>query len=54
MEKRALIALVLSLVVLLFWEYFFGLLRTPSPQRQQESGMVAPRPTETKAQGGAR
>jgi YidC/Oxa1 family membrane protein insertase len=48
MEKRALVALVLSLVVLLFWEYFFGLIRTKAPQHQQESGMVAPGPTETK------
>jgi YidC/Oxa1 family membrane protein insertase len=47
MEKRALIAFVLSLVVLLFWEYFFGLVRTPEPRHQQESGVVAPGPAET-------
>ncbi len=47
MEKRAFIAFVLSLVVLLFWEYFFGLVRTPETRRQQESGVVAPGPAET-------
>lgn len=47
MEKRALIAFVLSLFVLLFWEYFFGLVRTPEKPRQQESGVVAPAPAET-------
>ena len=47
MEKRALIAFVLSLFVLLFWEYFFGLVRTPEKPRQQESGVVAPGPAET-------
>jgi YidC/Oxa1 family membrane protein insertase len=47
MEKRALIAFVLSLVVLVFWEYFFGLIRTPEPRRQQESGVVTPGPTES-------
>ena len=53
MEKRALIAFVLSLVVLLFWEYFFGLLRSPETRRQPESGMVAPGPAETQAQDGS-
>ena len=47
MEKRALIAFVLSLAVLLFWQYFFGLVRTPETPRQQESGVVAPSPAET-------
>ncbi len=47
MEKRALIAFALSLLVLLFWEYFFGLVRTPETQRQQQSGTVAPGPAET-------
>jgi YidC/Oxa1 family membrane protein insertase len=47
MEKRALIAFVLSLLVLLFWEYFFGLVRTPEKPRQQESSVVAPGPAET-------
>jgi YidC/Oxa1 family membrane protein insertase len=46
MEKRALIAFVLSLVVLVFWEYFFGLVRTPETRRQQQSGVVAPESTE--------
>lgn len=31
MEKRALIALVLSLLVLVFWEMYFGLFRMPAP-----------------------
>jgi YidC/Oxa1 family membrane protein insertase len=48
MEKRALIALVLSLFVLLFWEYFFGLMRTKDTRHQPESGTVAPGPAETK------
>jgi YidC/Oxa1 family membrane protein insertase len=48
MEKRALIALVLSLFVLLFWEYFFGLVRTKDTRQQTESSAVAPRPAETK------
>jgi len=48
MEKRALIALVLSLFVLLFWEYFFGLVRTKDTRHQPESGTVAPGPAETK------
>ena len=47
MEKRALIAFLLSLVVLLFWEYFFGLVRTPETRRQQESGVVTPGPAES-------
>jgi YidC/Oxa1 family membrane protein insertase len=34
MEKRALLAFVLSLVVLLFWEYYFGLIRGPETQKQ--------------------
>jgi YidC/Oxa1 family membrane protein insertase len=42
MEKRALIAFVLSLVVLVFWEYFFGLVRTPETRRQQQTGAIAP------------
>lgn len=33
MEKRALVALILSVLVLLFWEYYF----TPQPQPPQES-----------------
>ena len=36
MEKRALVALVLSLAVLLFWEYFFGLYRTDTPPQQKQ------------------
>jgi YidC/Oxa1 family membrane protein insertase len=47
MEKRALVALLLSLAVLLFWEYFFGLVRSPEPPPQQESGTMAPGPAET-------
>ena len=46
MEKRALIAFVLSLVVLVFWEYFFGLVRTPETRRQQQTGAIAPESTE--------
>ena len=47
MEKRALIAFLLSLLVLVFWEYFFGLVRTPEKPRQHESGVAAPGPAET-------
>ena len=43
MEKRALIAFVLSLVVLIFWDYYFGLFRTPAPPTTQES-QTAPQP----------
>jgi YidC/Oxa1 family membrane protein insertase len=46
MEKRALFALLLSLIVLLFWEYFFGLVRGPEAPRQQETGTVAPGPAD--------
>lgn len=42
MEKRALLAFVLSLVVLVFWEYFFGLVRKPETPPQQQSGVAAP------------
>ncbi len=42
MEKRALVALVLSLVVLLFWEYYFGLYRTPTPPPAQETQQQGP------------
>ncbi len=45
MEKRALVALVLSLAVLLFWEYFFGLYRTDTPpQQKQEQAAPATAP----------
>jgi YidC/Oxa1 family membrane protein insertase len=51
MEKRALVALVLSLAVLLFWEYFFGLYRTetPPPQKQEQAAPA----TTPEAQPGA-
>jgi len=46
MEKRALIAFVLSLAVLLFWEIYFGLYRTPEPQAPREPGTASsPPPT---------
>jgi YidC/Oxa1 family membrane protein insertase len=45
MERRALIAFVLSLAVLLFWElYFGGLFRTPPTQPPQETETVSPPP----------
>ncbi len=48
MEKRALLAFILSLLVLMFWEYFFsGLLRTPEPRHQQQADVVTPDPAET-------
>lgn len=48
MEKRALLAFILSLLVLVFWEYFFsGLLRTPEPRHQQQTDAVTPGPAET-------
>ncbi len=47
MEKRALLAFVLSLVVLVFWEYFFGLIRKPETPPQQQSGVVSPESAET-------
>lgn len=53
MERNALIAFVLSLLVLVFWQYFFGLIQTPEPNPpQQEASREAaptapPQPTET-------
>ncbi|MHC1744420.1 MAG: membrane protein insertase YidC [Syntrophobacteraceae bacterium] len=37
MEKRAIVALVLSLLVLVFWEYYFGMLKPGTPPPQQQS-----------------
>jgi len=47
MEKRALLAFVLSLVVLLFWEYYFGLIRGPEKRHEQQSAVTAPGPAES-------
>lgn len=37
MEKRAIAALVLSLLVLVFWEYYFGMLKPATQPQQQQS-----------------
>lgn len=51
MEKRALIAFVLSLAVLLFWElYFGGLYRTPPTQNKEQTQAVSPSPQPTETQ----
>ncbi len=44
MEKRALIALVLSLLVLVFWELYFGLFQSAKPP-QQQTEQVSPSTT---------
>lgn len=36
MEKRALLAFGLALLVLVFWDYYFGLYHVPEPQKPQE------------------
>jgi YidC/Oxa1 family membrane protein insertase len=41
MEKRTLLAFVLSLAVLLFWELYFGLYRTVEPPPQQETAPMS-------------
>ncbi|MEN6487106.1 MAG: membrane protein insertase YidC [Syntrophobacteraceae bacterium] len=46
MEKRALLALVLSLAVLLFWQYYFGLFQSTPTSTQQETGTTAPPTTQ--------
>lgn len=49
MEKRALIAFVLSLAVLAFWElYFGGLVRTPPSQTKEQTQTVSPAPEPAK------
>ncbi|MGA7875231.1 MAG: membrane protein insertase YidC [Desulfoferrobacter sp.] len=51
MEKRALIAFVLSLAVLLFWElYFGGLYRTPPTQTKEQTQTVSPPPEPTQTE----
>ena len=48
MEKRALIAFVLSLAVLVFWEMYFGIVQTPptkTTQEQQQATTPAPEPS---------
>ncbi len=46
MEKRAIVALVLSLLVLVFWEYYFGIMKpAPPPPQQQTSQEKEPAPT---------
>ncbi|MGV8073633.1 MAG: membrane protein insertase YidC [Syntrophobacteraceae bacterium] len=42
MEKRTLIALALSLLVLVFWEYYFNPTRTPQTPPQQAAAPVSP------------
>jgi len=52
MEKRALIAFILSLAVLLFWEFYFGgMFRTPPPKTSEETQTVpvAPQPARPEA-----
>ena len=46
MEKRALLALVLSLAVLLFWQYYFGLFQSTPTGTPQETGTTAPPATQ--------
>jgi len=50
MEKRALIAFVLSMLVLFFWEYYFGMLKTPETPPQQQSEQASPPPQATQPQ----
>lgn len=51
MEKRALIAFVLSMLVLFFWEYYFGMVKSPeTPPQQQQSEQAAPAPSTTQPQ----
>jgi YidC/Oxa1 family membrane protein insertase len=49
MEKRALIAFLLSLLVLVFWEYYFGLFHSATPPPQQQSEQAAPTSTQPPA-----
>lgn len=50
MEKRALIAFLLSLLVLVFWEYYFGLFHPATPpQQQQQTEQAAPTTTQPTA-----
>jgi len=45
MEKRALIAFALSLLVLVFWEFYFGLYRTvetPAPTQESATTTIGP------------
>ncbi|MBP8646305.1 MAG: membrane protein insertase YidC [Syntrophobacteraceae bacterium] len=42
MEKRAVIAFALSLVILLFWDYYFGLFRSPDTKSSKESAPSGP------------
>ncbi len=44
MEKRTLIAIVLSLLVLVFWEYYFGLMRPVETPPQQQTTPATPPP----------
>ena len=50
MEKRALIAFVLSMLVLFFWEYYFGIVKTPETPPQQQSEQTVPAPSTTQPQ----
>jgi YidC/Oxa1 family membrane protein insertase len=51
MEKRAFLAFALALLVLIFWDYYFGLYRVPEDQKPQEQ-VSSPTPpgTETPVQ----
>lgn len=49
MEKRALLALILSLMVLVFWEFYFGLFRAPAPPPTQEHATSSPADTQPEA-----
>lgn len=50
MEKRALLAFVISMVVLFFWQYYFGLLKPPEQAPQQQTEQASPTPSSTQPQ----
>ncbi len=45
MEKRAFLAFALALLVLMFWDYYFGLYRAPEQQKPQEQASPTSPPT---------
>ncbi len=48
MEKRAFLAFALALLVLMFWDYYYGLYRVPEQQKPQEQASpTSPPPAET-------
>lgn len=51
MEKRAFLAFALALIVLMFWDYYFGLYRVPEQQNPQEQvSPTSPPPADTAVQ----